>query len=442
VGFFIYGGIDLATAAPAKPVGENRLRRAGQAAVALCRDFMRHDCLVRASALSFTTVLSMVPVFALTFAVLKGLGVQNMVEPFILEQVTAGSREIVSRIVAYINNTSMKSVGAAGVLGVIFTALSLLSSVEEAFNSIWGVPETRSLLRKFSDYLSILFTGPLLILTALTLTTTLQSQSLIQWLIRRTYVGDFLLFLFHLVPYVSVWIAFVFLYILMPNTKVRIRSAFVGGILAGTAWQAAQWGYVHFQVGVSRYNAIYGTLATLPIFMVWIYISWVIVLVGMEVVCLHQNQKSFLEDVRHPAVSFATREILAVGVFAAVCRAFESELPPPSTERLSAEMGIPERLVREILGTLEEISLATRLAGEDRGWQPLHPPERVRIADVLCSVRRAGGIPPEEEPALTEELRTLAARIEESLRLSLGDATMFDLAGPSSARPSGGSSPR
>jgi membrane protein len=204
------------------------------------RDFWDDNCLLRASALSFSTILSFVPFFALTFAVLKGFGVHNKLEPFILEQVAAGSHEIVDRIITYINNTNMTSLGAIGLITLIITVISLLGNIEEAFNAIWGVKETRSLYRRFSDYLSVLFTGPLFLLAAVSITTSLQSQTLVKWLVETSYLGDALLFLFRLAPYLIIWMALIFLYIFIPNTRVRFKSALIGGVLAGTLWELAQ----------------------------------------------------------------------------------------------------------------------------------------------------------------------------------------------------------
>src|SRR5512136_3196428 len=251
-----------------------RLIRALQVITLVIRDFWYDQCLLHAAALTFTTILSLVPFFALTFALLKGFGVHNKVEPLILNKVAAGSQETVDKIITYINNTNMTSMGAIGLVALVLTVVSVLGNIEEAFNVIWGVKETRTFYRKFSDYLSVVITGPLLLLAAVSITTSLQSQWIVKWLVEKSYLGDALLSLFRLAPYVTIWLALVFLYIFIPNTRVNFRSALFGGVLAGTIWQLAQWGYIHFQVGVAKYNAVYGTLSLLPLLMVWIYTSW------------------------------------------------------------------------------------------------------------------------------------------------------------------------
>lgn len=405
--------------------GNELLRGVKAVGMTLYRCFSDHECLIRASALSFTTILSFVPVLALTFAVLKGLGVQNLVEPFILDQVAAGSRETVSRIVAYINNTNMKTLGAAGVLGLVFTTVSLIGSIEEAFNVIWGVAETRTLLRKFSDYFSILFTAPLLVLTAVTATTTLQSQQIFQWLIQRAYLGDFIVFLLRLLPYLSIWVALVFMYMFLPNTRVKLRSAILGGILAGTLWQGAQWGYVSLQVGVSRYNAIYGTLATLPIFMVWIYISWIVVLAGMEVVHLHQNPRLLEGGTTNIPLSYSARVALALECAVRVCRSFLTGAPAPTTEALASSLEVVEADVAQALECLCRGGFIVRLEGEG-GWQPSRAPSLVRLSDLLRSLGDDGN----DLPAAPFSRGTTVAieRVEGMINTAGGEITLQDLA--------------
>lgn len=354
------------------------------------QDFLDDNCLLRASALTYTSVLSLVPFLALTFALLKGLGVQNRLEPLILEQVTAGSQELVDKIVTYINNTNVGSLGAIGLITLIITVIALLGNIEEAFNVIWGVEETRPLARKFSDYLSVVISGPILLLAGLSMTTTLQSQAFVQWFIDNTVFGPAILIGFRLVPYLTIWVALIFLYIFIPNTKVKIGSALFGGVIAGTLWQGAQWGYIHFQVGVAKYNAIYGTLATLPIFLVWLYVSWLIVLLGVEVVYAHQNHRTFLRENHNLQVRFIDRERLALALSIALGRRFVAGQPGASTEELAQELDVPVRLVRECLKILAQRGLVVETAGELPRWQPGRDLAEVTIVDIIKTLRDHG----------------------------------------------------
>lgn len=274
----------------------------------LVSSFTAHQATLRASALTFTTVLSLVPFLAIAFSVLKGLGVQNALEPLLLRVAGESSREVVGQIIGYVNNTNVKTLGMVGLLFLLVTVVSLLSSIDDAFNAIWEVQETRPLQRRFSDYLSVVVVGPLLLMVATSMTTSLQSQWLVQWLVQHSVLGEAVLFLFRLIPYLSVWVAMTFLFSFIPNTTVRFRSALLGGVVAGTVWQITQWGYFHFQVGVANYNAIYGALSALPIFLVWIYTSWLIVLFGVELVRVHQEAYPYVEPAaRRGPPPFLTR---------------------------------------------------------------------------------------------------------------------------------------
>ncbi|WP_243369992.1 YhjD/YihY/BrkB family envelope integrity protein [Geotalea sp. SG265] len=394
----------------------------------VAKNFLDDNCLLRASALSFTTILSIVPFFALTFAVLKGFNVQNIVEPYILEQVTAGSEELVEKIITYINNTNMTSMGTIGLATLIVTAITLLGNIEEAFNVIWGVRGTRSLHRKFSDYLSVLLSGPILMLAAISISTTLQSQAVVRWLLETSYLGDVLLFLFRLVPYFSVWLALFFLYIFLPNTKVRARSALVGGILAGTVWQIAQWGYLHFQVGVGKYNAIYGTMALLPIFMVWIYTSWLIVLFGVEVVAAHQNIRTYRHELHILQVSPAMMELLSLSILQEIATAFHWGTTPFTKERLAEILNIPVRLVRELLIRLTEAGYLVRSTGEQPSYYPARKLEQITIQDVLTSLKGYENHAWMEKVAAQEELsHDILKRANDAAAAALAGLTLNDL---------------
>lgn len=260
----------------------------------LVEKFMADRCTTMASALSFSSMLSIVPFLAILFAILKALNVHTILAPILLSNVAVGSQEIVTRILHYINNTHVGSLGAIGLLTLFLTVMATLDNVEEAFNQICGIGRGKAVHHKLRDYMIVIFAIPLLTALAVTITTSLQHQGVVQWFLRLPGIGHLLLL--RLIPYLSIWIALVCLYLFIPNVRVRFRHAVIGGLLAGTAWQVAQWTFIHFQLGVSRYNTIYGTLALLPVFMIWIYTSWIIVLAGMEIVwhLQHNSQAAIL----------------------------------------------------------------------------------------------------------------------------------------------------
>lgn len=416
-----------------KPLGEldpdtlggvrGKVVRLLQLCAAVGRNFLRDGCLLRGAALSFSTLLSFVPLFALAFSVLKGFGVQNRLAPLILQQVAAGSEVVVARVLDYINNTNMSSLGAIGLAALLLTVINMLGSVEDAFNAIWGVTETRSFYRKFSDYLSVLVMSPLLLFAATSITGTLQSRSVVGWLLERTYLGDLFLQLLRFAPYLSVWGALFLLYIFMPNTKVRYGSALFGAVFAGTLWQLAQWGYIHFQVGVGNYNAVYGTLAALPILMVWINLSWLIVLLGMEIVVLHQNLPAFRREMRGNGISQALRETVALAALRHVAQAFHRGAPPWSEESLSERLGIPLRVMRQILAQLREGGFVVPTASGDT-YQPSRELDQISVDQVLLCLRSHGAgcrIAGEEE---TEEL---LQGVDRAVTQAVAGVTLKDL---------------
>lgn len=355
-------------------------------AYAIIVKFFDHNGPLRAAALTFTTVLSLVPFLAITFSVLKGLGVQNALEP-VLQQFAGDSEETISRIIAYVNNTNVTSLGAIGLVMLIVTVISLMGSIEASFNSVWGVRETRSVQRRFSDYLSVVIVGPILLLAATSMTSSLQSQWFLQWLIQNTYLGEAILLLFQFLPYLSVWIAMTFLYIFIPNTRVKLTSAVLGGIIAGTAWELAQWFYFNFQIGVAKYNAIYGTLAALPVFLVWIYTSWLIVLFGLEIVCAHQHRRHGFSGFSSLILTETEREELAVAILLQVCLQYQKGGAPPSTHFLSNELNVPVMQLETVLNQLEKLECLVATTGSVSGWLPARDPSGFLVSDVLEKLR-------------------------------------------------------
>jgi membrane protein len=254
---------------------------------------MADRCTTMASALSFSSMLSIVPFLAILFAILKALDVHTTLAPLLLSNVAGGSQEVVASLLRYINNTHVGSLGVVGLITLFLSVMATLDNIEEAFNQICGIGRGKAVHHKLRDYLIVIFGIPVLTALAVSLTTSLQHQGVVQWFLGLPGIGKLLLL--RLVPFISIWIALVCLFFFIPNVRVRLRHALAGGLIAGIAWQAAQWTFIHFQLGVSRYNAIYGTLALLPVFMIWIYTSWIIVLAGMEIVW-------YLQQKNHPVI--------------------------------------------------------------------------------------------------------------------------------------------
>jgi membrane protein len=373
--------VELATLPPWRRF----LLRQLQLWVLVGREFAADRCLLHATALAFVTLLSIVPLLALMFAVLKSFGVQYHLEPLLLSYLAAGSEPVVHAIIGYINNTSMGQLGAIGLLSLVASALLLLAGVVNAFNTIWGVTETRSIARRFSSYFAVVTLGPVLVVAAISMTGSLESQTLVQRMLDMALVGNLLIVMFNVLPFVAMWLVLAGLYLFIPNFRVTFRAALVGGVFGGTLWQLSQWLYVDFQVGVSRYNAIYGTLAALPIFMIWLYLAWAIVLLGLEVTFAVQNLGSVRRDLRGGRVSIAGRTRVVLAVLLHLARRFYRGAAPPTAAALATELEIPPRLLLGILGLLQRLGLVTEVADSDgaSAYLPAREPDTLVLSDVL-----------------------------------------------------------
>jgi membrane protein len=256
-------------------------RRAGRFVVAVARRFYADQCLMRASALAYTSLLSIVPLLAVMFAVLKGLGVQARLEGILLARLSL-NQETTDLIIGYIDRTNFGTLGALGAATLILTVISVLGTIEASFNSIWRVTTARSYWREVTDYLSVILLTPFLLLAAVTITSLGQVQRLMQWVLQSGYLGVAALQALRLSPIAINILALGILYAVMPNRRPAWRPIIASSLVAGTAWYVVQLAYVALQFGVARNNAIYGALAQLPVTLVWLYVSWVVVLAGAE----------------------------------------------------------------------------------------------------------------------------------------------------------------
>lgn len=404
--------------------------RLAQTVVLVIRDFTANQCLLRASALTYYTMLSLVPMLGLTFALLKAFGVQNLLQPWIIEKLNVGDGQVAEAILGYINNTQMTQLGAYGLVFLIIAVVSLLTNVEKTFNHIWGVEGVRPLLRRFSDYLSVILIGPVLIISAISMTSSLASNNVVQKLMTLQLVGDSIFLFFKITPFLFMWLAFTGLYVFMSNLKVDWQAAFVGGIVGGTLWQFAQMGYVHFQVGVGRYNAIYGTMAALPIFMVWLYISWVIVLFGLEVCYARQNLKSNGRDLRLSQISRSNFEQMALAILITLTDVFYKGKPGLTYTDLSLRLGIPPRLCRRIIHSLTKMGFVSEHCSS-KGQCTFHParsPETLTVAEILIQMRNIGETISQYPPhSHTTKAMDICRQIDTMATQGFNDRTLKDL---------------
>ncbi len=374
------------------PWAKRVLLRQLQIMVLVIRDFYNNRSLLRAAALTYYTILSLVPLLALTFALLKAFGVQNQLQPLILDKLNVGDGQIAEAIVGYINNTQVAQMGAVGLVFLLIAVISLLTNIEAAFNDIWGVNALRPMLRRFSDYLSVILVGPVLLISAISMTSSLISHSFTQRLLEMQMIGSLIVFVLKITPFIFMWLAFTLLYVFMSNIKVQWRAALIGGVVGGTLWQIAQLGYVHFQVGVARYNAIYGTMAALPIFMVWVYLSWVIVLFGLGVCYAKQNLRTGARDLRREEVNRRSFEQVALALLVTLADRFHRGDPAINHDQLARSLYVPPRLCRAILTQLEQLGLVTEISGL-AGWpsyQLGRDANNLSVSEIYSMLRNVG----------------------------------------------------
>jgi membrane protein len=387
----------------------------GFKAVAVVRsaveNFLNNDDLLRASALTYTVALSIVPVLALAFSVLKGFGGYDEIRPLIDRYLAPGSPKTGNQLMSYVNRTNAAAIGTAGGAFLMFTVVSTMGNIESAFNQIWRVTRSRSLLRKFTDYLSVLFTVPLLLLPALTMTTMFAA--------RLSGVP----FLALVTPYAMVWAGFFLLYVFFPYTHVSYGAAAVGSFIGALLFQFGQWAYVNFQVGVANYEAIYGALAALPIFLVWLYIAWSIVLFGAEISAAIQRgvgRSSLTPD--SPEFSY----VAALDILLRLADQLVSGGRPVTVGSLAAELGVDQGAIAPIVGRLCDNGFAIEAGGEPKanrhGLVLSRAPSRIRLSDALGTMA-AGSTESIADP----RIRALVGRLTAVHRDLLGTLTLADL---------------
>lgn len=388
--------------------------------------FFDHHCLLRAAALTYTTLLALVPMLAFMFAFLKGLGVQNKLEPLLLEHLPVTSENTVRIIFDYVNNIKVGTLGAIGLGSLLFTTILQLGNVESSFNEIWGIRTGRTFLRKITDYVSVMVIAPVVLFVALGVNATLQQQTLLKTLLEQRVIGDAVVFVFISLPYVVIWLAFTFFYTYLPNTRVNIGSALIGGFIGGMLWQAAQWVYIHFQIGVANLQAIYGAFAQLPMLMIWIYISWVVTLLGAEITFASQNAATYpLERTTH-ASSFYVKEWLANALYFSLIRAFVAGDGAWSAQDFAHQHGIPIRLLRELLTVLEDEHLLVQVTSRPEHYVPGRHPDSITPWHILRALRHHGD--PDMEALITlrdPHATTLSTRVEDAMQQATGDRSVI-----------------
>jgi membrane protein len=354
--------------------------------------FLADHCIIRASALTFTTILSIVPLLAVAFSISKGFGLQNA-EFFrdFLMGVSAGRTEVVDKILQYIGNTNVKTLGWMGVGALLITVFTTVGNVERAFNTIWAVKKGRTSWRKFTDFFSIIVICPLVVLIAASFTVAVQKTDVVHAFVSNPAYDWFEKLLLKGISLSLVWLGFTFAYAFIPNTRVKLKAAAIGGVVAGTMWQTAQWAYINWQIGFTKYNAIYGSFAQLPLFLIWLYISWVLVLLGAEISFAAQRVHAYVRRGLSEGLSPLSRQKAAVLALAHLAVRFQAGLPPQTLAETSQALRLPEDVVGGVLELLVQPGMTVEIGEEEsRGFGLAVSPELIRLADVAAAVQECG----------------------------------------------------
>jgi membrane protein len=400
------------------------------------RGFDENKCQLKASALTFYSLLAIVPVLAMAFGIAEGFRLRETLEEQLREKLT-GQEEVLTRVIGFadslLENTKTGMVAGIGVLLLLWTVIKVLGNIERSFNDIWGVKKPRSFGRKLSDYLSMMLICPLLFIISSSVTVFIASQ--IKLITERIdllgAISPLIFASLKLLPYCVIWGLFTFIYIFMPNTKVNFRSALLAGIAAGTIYQLVQWVYIHFQVGVAKYNAIYAGFAALPMFLVWLQLSWLIVLLGAEISFAHQNVDTYEFEPDCLRVSNRFKKLMALRITHLLLKNFCAGEKPLTATQISHTLEMPIRLVRQILFELGDARIVSETPGEGEkevAYQPAQCPEKYTLDYVVNALDERGSddIPVAESAELDKLSETLTS-FDEVIKNSPVNTSLLDI---------------
>lgn len=423
----------------------NPFFRAARVAYLAARGFFADHCLFRASALTYITVLSLVPLLAFSFSVAKGFGfyrdlLDKTINPFldrtfgplntegalVLARESAPEmRRAIDRVLAFVDGTDVSALGFFGLALLLVTVVKLLGTIERSFNDIWGVQRSRSLVRKLSDYLAMVVVGPIFLFVAAGVTTALQNST-----VRESFgLSAAVEVLLKTLPVLSLWAGFTFVYMALPNTRTRFGSALLGGLVAGALMQVALLVHIRFQVGIANYNAIYSSFAAIPIFLVWINTSWIIVLFGAEVAFAHQSEPSYAHVTQSELADHKFKERLGLRALARIAHAFLEGRPPRTAAELANELAAPQRVLEEVLYTFEERGiLAVSGEGDEAVFLPARDLDAITVKSILDALKGTAGHPdPKGGAPIDEHIDRILAGLDDEFEGSRHNRTLRSL---------------
>ena len=395
---------------------------------ALLRDLTQGNLTLRAMSLVYTTLLSIVPLIALSFSVLKGLGYHRYLEPILyqfLEPLGERATEITARVMGFVENVQSGVLGSLGLAFLLYTVISMIQKVEESFNFVWRVGRPRSLGRRFSEYLSVMVVGPVIMVAAMGLIATVGSNGMVQFVAHIQFFGVALAQVGRLTPYVLVAGVFTFMYAFIPNTKVEIRAAAVGGVVAGVLWSASGVLFAAIVVHSSRTMAIYAGFAIVIVGLMWLYLSWLILLLGVQLAFYLQHPQFLRPGHGDIRLTSGLKERLALSLMYLVGKDFRITGPTWTLQRLAESLEVPGTALGPVVACLERRGLL--VATEEEILMPGRDLGSIGLAEILEAVRNDGEGPRMPLGRSIEPAEAAAREAEAAINASMNGRTLKDL---------------
>ena len=414
------------------PAWRRRALRLVRLAIVLFRDITYGQLTLWAMSLVYTTLLSFVPLLALSFSVLKAFGVHNQIEPMLerlLAPLGANADEISPRIIEFVDHTNVGVLGSAGLALLLYTVVSLVQKIEESFNFIWHIAEPRSITERFSLYLSALLVGPILIFAAVGIIAATLNIEVVREVIALEPIGWMVGMIGRLVPYLVAIGTFTLIYMAVPNTRVDLCPALAGGFVGGMLWQLSGWGFAVFIASSSKYSAIYSSFAVVILFMFWLYLSWLILLFGASVSFYWQHPESVVASGGEPRLSNRMRERLALAIMSSIGAHYLSGRPAWTLPKLCQALQVPRHAVEAMLRALQNGGLLVQSQDVQPGYLPARDLGAISVKQLLDIVRSAGEsgfLNPASLP-VPERVEQVLQQIDSSLGTALETMTVIDL---------------
>lgn len=406
----------------------NQLRTFIRILFAVGRDMASGQLNLHAMSLVYTTILSIVPMLALSFSILKAFNVQDQFTPMLysfLEPMGEKGLEIHNSVLEFIDNMKVGMLGAVGLVMLFYTVISLIQKIERAFNTIWFAPQLRSIGERFSHYLSVILIGPVLIVTAISLTASTMNSGFIQALVAIEPFGTVVLFLTKLMPFIMIIFAFTFFYVMMPNARVNFRSALFGGILSGCSWQASSLLFTSFVAGSGKYDAIYSGFAVGILLLIWLYLNWLILLLGSSIAFYHQHGNHISRIDPEDAAS-EMLEKAGLDIMRYVAIQYESKGSPVSQSELEGYHQIPSVLSRKIIDKFLANGLLL-LAGEKSDQLvPGRSTDKISVASIFKALRQ-NEIDKLLPISVSPEVEALVSKMNSELYLGIEHISLREL---------------